>query len=391
MAEQNPPSDDLVELYQAKLREFEGRNFGTYATFSSAAVRRQAESLDVRGPFSRDADRILHSFSYARYRQKTQVFFFAEHDGLSHRIVHVQLVAKLARFLGRVLDLNEDLCEAIALGHDIGHCPFAHVGEEILDALCQEHGIGHFFHNVQSIVFLDQIEKNGEGLNLTLQVLDGILAHNGELNEMSLRPDPSRDISQLDDAAINLVQGQPFALKPCTMEGCVVRMADTVSYVGRDADDAILLGIIQREDLPEEVTSVLGNDNRSIVNALNLDLIRHGLQDGELRYSNEIFHALKTLKQFNYEHIYITDERMEERPKLEHMFRSMFDLFLQHIESNNIKSLIFKDHINAAGPRYLESRSSAEVVRDFLAGMTDDYFRRAYKRLFVAGYKMPKT
>ena len=174
------------------------------------------------------------------------------------------------------------------------------------------------------------------------------------------------------------------------MEGCAVRMADTISYVGRDADDAILLGIITRDDLPEEVTSVLGNDNRSIVNSLNVDLIKNGIDSGELRYSAEVFQALKTLKQFDYKRIYLTDERIEERPKLEHMFKSMFDLLLEHVNAGLVTLPIFQDHIYTAGPQYLESRDPAEIVRDFWSGITDDYFQRAYQRLFVAGYAVSR-
>ncbi len=218
-----------------------------FATKSSDSTRRIEEPDEVRSKFFRDSDRIIHSKAYTRYIDKTQVFYLFENDHITHRVLHVQMVSKIARQIGRALDLNEDLIEAIALGHDIGHAPYGHEGETYLSELCKKHGIGGFHHNVQSVQFLDQIENQ----NLTLQVLDGILSHDGESYNQVLTPNRNKSWDILDkeiEAKIN----ENIELTPMSLEGCVVRMADTISYVGRDIEDAIRMGLVERGDIPED-------------------------------------------------------------------------------------------------------------------------------------------
>ena len=225
------------------------------ATPDTAALRRLSEDrlkTDYRSAFSVDADRILHSLAYTRYIDKTQVFSLIHNDHLTHRVLHVQLVSKIGRTIGRFLGLNEDLIEAIALGHDIGHPPFGHDGEGFLSEICLSCGIGTFQHNAQSVQFLDKVERKGRGWNLSLQTLDGILCHDGEIHDIELFPMKNKDFSVHEREIQALIQTPEIPLTPMTPEGCVMRMADTIGYIGRDMEDAIRIGIITREDLPAE-------------------------------------------------------------------------------------------------------------------------------------------
>ncbi|MCI5137431.1 MAG: HD domain-containing protein [Candidatus Electrothrix sp. AR1] len=234
-----------------KLAGEEKNRFSPLACLSQDRIRRKKEKRQgYRQPFAKDADRILHSKAYTRYIDKTQVFSLIDNDHITHRVLHVQLVSRIARTAGRFLGLNEDLIEAIALGHDIGHPPFVHEGEHILDRLCRDHGLPCFRHNIQSVQFLDKIEKKGMGWNLTLQVLDGILCHDGEANSTRLVPERRREpsFSRFD----RLVEKEALEknLVPMTLEGCLVRLADTVAYIGRDIEDAIELNLITRQEIP---------------------------------------------------------------------------------------------------------------------------------------------
>ena len=240
------------------LREIaEGREkeiLSPHAVPSTSGIRRKHEARldnDYRQAFAVDVDRILHSLAYTRYIDKTQVFYFAGNDHITHRVLHVQLVSKISRTIGRFLGLNEDLVEAIALGHDIGHPPFGHEGETFLSELCFAAGSGYFHHNLQSVRFLDRVERKGEGWNLCLQTLDGILCHDGEVHNRRLALETGRTFEKLDRDMGEKIAGDQKAFIPMTLEGCVVRMADTVSYIGRDIEDAIRLGLIKRSDLPE--------------------------------------------------------------------------------------------------------------------------------------------
>jgi dGTPase len=347
------------------------------ATTSAAGYRRKDEiqlETEYRQAFAVDVDRILYSLAYTRYIDKTQVFYLVNNDHITHRVLHVQLVSKVARTIGRFLRLNEDLIEAIALGHDIGHAPFGHEGETYLSELCRESGIGYFNHNVQSVHFLDRVEKKGKGWNLCLQTLDGILCHDGEVHNQRLSPQRDKSFSSLDRELMEKTDRRGTALVPMTLEGCVVRMADTISYIGRDIEDAIRLDLIKRSDLPSGITRLLGNTNGTIVYRLVTDLIQYSTPNASLSFSPDISTALKKLKDFNYEHIYLNPKIKQNSRIIEQLFRHLFDTFLEDLVKKRRTSVIFTHFLEDMSKKYIEAHRSEEIIRDFLAGMTDSYF-----------------
>ncbi|HPI93982.1 MAG TPA: HD domain-containing protein [Deltaproteobacteria bacterium] len=334
----------------------------------------------MRDAFSIDVDRILHSQAYTSYIDKTQVFYLVGHQGISHRVIHVQLLSRIARTIGRKLGLNDDLIEAIAIGHDIGHPPFGHDGEKYLHELCVKAGIGPFRHNLQAIQALERIEKSGLGLNLTLQVLDGILCHNGETTEQRVGPEKGETFKDFDaKRALALAGESPL---PMTMEGCLVRAADTVSYIGRDIEDAISLGIISRGDLPREVVALLGDTNGKIVYALVEDLIAHSTT-GSIGYSPRVFDALMALKRFNYEEIYTNTEVKRESNKIRDMYGLVFSRLVEDISEREKTSPVFTGFLDRLGDRYRNTHNPFEMVRDYIAGLTDSAFLRVFHELFV--------
>jgi dGTPase len=375
---------NLGELRQILDRQ-EDSWLSLYATKSTQASRRHFEERIAEGhrqEFAVDADRILHSRAYTRYIDKTQVFYLIDHEHISHRVLHVQLLSKIARTIGRFLRLNEDLLEAIALGHDIGHPPFGHDGERILSGICESQGIGPFLHSIQGVYFLDRVEKDGRGLNLTLQVLDGILCHDGETHLERLAPDREKTFAHLEEEIRAKLADPLIPLKPMTLEGCVVRLADTVSYIGRDLEDAITLNLVKREELPQAVTQRLGRTNGAIVYSLVADLITHSFEKNYVGYSPEVGRALKELKAFNYERIYNDPRIKAETPKIEGLFLSLWSRFLADVRERRRDSPIWRDFLDSMDPVYLESHQPQEVVRDFLASMTDAYFLRQAGELF---------
>lgn len=366
----------MLKEIRERLERREGESLSAHATPSRSAVRKKAEELLTEGyrqPFSVDADRILHSRAYARYIDKTQVFYLIRNDHITHRVLHVQLVSKIGRTIGRFLRLNEDLIEAIALGHDIGHTPFGHDGERFLSELCVAHGIGSFQHNLQSVHFLDRVERKGQGWNLCLQTLDGILCHDGEVHNQVLAP--QRD-KTFDDLAreMRLKRHRPeTALTPMTLEGCVVRMADTVSYIGRDIEDAIRLRLVNREDLPPESTRILGDTNGSIVFHLVTDILKTSHEQGYVAMSPEVSEALWALKRFNLECIYLNPRMKPHTDAIRDLFRRLFEQYHQDLETGNPDSAI-RGFLDGKSPQYASEHQPAEIVRDFIAGMTDHYF-----------------
>jgi dGTPase len=370
---------DLVDLQsvRASLERQEALNLSAYATRNALAVRRHTEeflSSGYRQAFSVDADRILHSRAYARYIDKTQVFYLIRNDHITHRVLHVQLVSKIGRSIGRFLGLNEDLIEAIALGHDIGHTPFGHDGERFLSALCRGHGIGSFQHNVQSVHFLDLVERKGRGWNLCLQTLDGILCHDGEVHTPALAPRRNKSFADLQGDMAAKVSRPDAELVPMTLEGCVVRMADTVAYIGRDIEDAIRLELIRRSDLPAPSVAVLGDTNGTIVFNLTTDIIRNSRGKDFVAFSPEVSEALKGLKQFNLERIYLNPRMKPHSDLIRRLFKHLFERFLEDLEKQRTDSVIFKRFLNGMSEDYVARHQPAEVVRDFVAGMTDQYF-----------------
>jgi len=356
------------------------------ATFSDTGLRRRREEQQgYRQQFALDADRILHSRAYTRYIDKTQVFCLVTNDHITHRVLHVQLVSRVARTIGRFLHLNEDLIEAIALGHDIGHPPFGHDGENFLSRLCQEHGLPPFQHNLQSVRFLDQLERKGRGWNLTLQSLDGILCHDGETHAQWLVPDHALTFGQFD-AKLQVKTNKPkHELVPATPEGCVVRLADTIAYIGRDIEDAIILGLICRTDIPPRCRKMLGETNGTIVYNLVTDLISSSrvpvpgstAAPGEcaIGFSPEVSEALQELKHFNYQHIYLAPATKQDYPLIGDCYGALFAFYLDRLSGRTtggdpqldlMADVIDRDN----------NEHPAITVRDFIAGMTDDYFLR---------------
>jgi dGTPase len=371
--------DKTIRLRDLKtqLDQKEEERFSPFACLSRNALRRANEEMILAGHrqnFSLDADRILHSLAYSRYIDKTQVFYLIKNDHITHRVLHVQLVSKASRTIGRLLGLNEDLIEAIALGHDIGHPPFGHDGERFLSELCHEAGLGYFFHNVQGVRFLEHIERKGRGWNLTLQVLDGILCHNGEIHTRSLSPDRAKTFERMDREMKDQENDPTRDIPPMTLEGCVVRMADTISYVGRDIEDAIRLGLITREEMPEHCRQVLGDTNGTIVYTLVEDLVSCSLGKGYVAFSEEVSQALVRLKQFNHEQIYMNQRVKKQTPKIKIMFQLLFEKYLRDLETGNHDSDIEKEFLAGMSPDYRDHTTKTAVVRDFIAGMTDDYF-----------------
>ena len=366
----------LFEI-RSQLDDKEESRLSPYACLSRSAKRRREEDKVLMGHrqnFALDTDRILHSLAYSRYIDKTQVFYLIKNDHITHRVLHVQLVSKIARTIGRLLGLNEDLLEAIALGHDIGHTPFGHDGERFLSELTQQYGVGPFLHNIQGVRFLEEIERKGKGWNLSLQVLDGILCHDGEIHSQALCPDQDKDFSVLDRQIREKEKNPAMDLSPMTLEGCVVRMADTISYVGRDIEDAIRLGLIKRKDLPEDCKAVLGDTNGTIVYTLVEDLVAKSLGKPCVSFSEEKGDALKHLKAFNNDRIYTSSKVKEQTPKIKLMFEQLFVLYLRDLKSGNRESYIYREFLEGMAPDYTRKTPPAGIVRDFIAGMTDEYF-----------------
>lgn len=367
----------ILDNLKSMLNRREVEIFSPAATFSASGQRRHPiidSAAGYRQAFSLDADRILHSRGYARYIDKTQVFYLIKNDHITHRVLHVQLVSKIARTIGRFLKLNEDLIEAIALGHDIGHTPFGHEGENYLSELCVQAGIGNFLHNVQSIQFLDRVERKGRGWNLCLQTLDGILCHDGEIHNRLLTPDREKNFT-IFEAEIAAKKADPgTSLIPMTTEGCVVRMADTIAYIGRDLEDAIRLGILKRSDIPPSIARLLGNTNGTIVYRLVTDVIQTSQETHCVAFSSEISDALKALKTFNLERIYQNPRIKVHSESIKALFGILFEMRLADLEKDNRSSDIFSGFLADMSESYIAQYNHAEIVRDYIAGMTDRYF-----------------
>ena len=351
-----------------------------YAARDEDAIRLKPEEKDMRPSYFRDTDRIIHSLSYTRYIDKTQVFTHWENDNVSRRIIHVQLVSKIARTIGRALSLNEDLIEAIALGHDLGHVPFGHPGEKILDEISMKYDGTHFSHNVESVRELMVLENNGRGVNATIQVLDGILCHNGEfvLGEYHPKKKTVKDFLEDYDRCykdLNYVG----VLVPMTLEGCVVRISDMIAYLGRDIEDAVRLGILDQGAIPSEIVEVLGSTNKDIVNNIILDIIDNSTGKPYIKLSDRVFKAIKDLKKFNYQNIYYKANTDETLAFYEKVFNELFIYYRDNLD--NPSSSIQKVFLSSMSDEYNQNTSAERKVIDYLAGMTDDFILREYDKM----------
>ena len=367
------------------LNQREQETFNSLACFSANAQRRRREEHqenEYRQDFSADADRILNSLAFTRYIDKTQVFSLVQNDHITHRVLHVQLVSRVARTIGRYLGLNQDLIEAASLGHDIGHPPFGHDGERFLSKLTQACDAGYFHHSLQSIQFLDKIERKGKGWNLSLQTMDAIVCHNGEVHSKKLTPVQTRTFGDFDAMVTRVWQDPVCDEIPMTLEGCVVRMADTISYIGRDLEDGIRLGLVDRDQVPESCKQLLGQTNGTIVFSLVTDLISNSLDQPLIRFSPPMAQALMELKRFNYKFIYKNPAIKQHLQSIEDIFKCLFERYLLDLEKENQDSVIFKEFLLGMDQSYRQGHSNPQIVRDFISGMTDSYFiRQAPDRL----------
>ncbi len=321
------------------------------AGLTSGQTRDFAIDADVlRNDFQRDRDRILHTKAFRRLSHKTQVFLAPEGDHYRTRLTHTLEVSQIARTIARALSLNEDLTEAIALGHDLGHTPFGHSGETALTAcLAEAYREGWcpfaseppvFLHNEQSLRVVEHIENGGKGLNLTAEVRDGILHHTGDV-------------------------------KPQTLEGRIVSVADRIAYVNHDIDDAIRAGFLREEDLPEEPRRLLGDSPSHRIDTLVLDLVENSIATGDICLSAPVFDAMNEMRSFLFSRVYYSQRVMDEVNKAVHMIRELFFYFCNHPEE------ISQEYLE------LSPNDVCLAVTDYIAGMTDRYATGTYRRLFI--------
>ena len=352
-----------------------------YTKQAEAAIRVEPFEDDFRTSFTRDIDRIINYASFTRYMNKTQVFSFKSNDNVQTRIVHVLLVSKISRTIGRALGLNEDLIEAIALGHDIGHIPLGHVGEKILNKISVKELDETFMHNIEGVRNYLYLEANGKGANLTIQVLDGILCHNGEILDSVYKPvhkTKEEFLKNYEDAY--LMHKKHVSFNPMTLEGCVVKLSDVISYSGRDLEDAIRLGFVDRDKIPENITKVLGNTNKDIVNTLVLDVINNSKDINYIKLSHEVFVALKDLVKFNYEHIYNKANSKEKLAYYEEMFNTLYYSYLEALNKKDTSNSIYTNFLNSMDDGYKKTNPK-RMVLDYISLMTDTYFLNEYNKL----------
>ena len=369
---------DKILLEAKKNMILKEKKLSKYACKSTRGILIKEDKEDIRPIFFRDIDRIIHSSGYARYIDKTQVYSFVRNDHITRRVLHVQLVSKIARTIGRSLRLNEDLIEAIALGHDIGHTPFGHEGEKLLNKICQEEGIGAFCHNAQGVRELEKME----GLNISLQTLDGILAHNGEIlvNKYTYNPNKTKEDFLEDLKNAFTKDGYSTQIIPMTLEGCVVRISDVIAYIGRDIEDAIEVGAIKRNMLPENATLVLGNTNSTIVDTLIKNIIVNSYDKPYLEFSDDVLNAVVVLQKWNYDNIYNSEIAHKNYEKIDKLFRALYDKYLEILENqdsdngnakNSSEKYLF-DFINKMQKE--EDFNLKRTIIDYIAGQTDKYF-----------------
>ena len=357
------------------------KHLSKYATKDEDVIYLKKIDKDIRTPFFRDIDKIIYTLAYLRYMDKTQVFTYKNNDHVQKRMIHVQYVSKIARTIGRALNLNEDLIEAAALGHDLGHTPFGHLGESILNKISQELNEGYFNHNVNSVRMLTSVENYGKGVNISLQVLDAILCHNGEIVSNHYAPvkkTAESFMKQYKDCYKK--KDESKKLCPMTLEGCVVRISDIIGYLGRDIEDASRMKLVNFKDIPEEITKVLGKSNSDIINTIVLDIIKHSINKPYIEMSEEVYEAIYKLKDFNYEHIYKKSNSDADVQKVENMFRIVINHYLDDLKNNNMDSIIYSSYLANMNESY-KKNTKERIVLDYVSGMTDDFFLAQYKKI----------
>ena len=338
----------------------------------------------IRTAFIRDIDKIIHCPYYNRYADKTQVFSFYKNDDITHRSLHVQLVSRIARTIGKALNLNLDLIEAIALGHDIGHTPFGHAGESFLDEIYFSHTGRHFSHNIHSVRVLDKIFP----YNISLQTLNGIASHDGEMELCEYHPQPLENFedfdNQIEDCYID--KKNVRKLVPATLEGCVMRISDIIAYLGKDRQDAERAHIVENKEFDN---GAIGTYNAEIINNLIVNIIENSYGKPYIKMDEEHFEALKKAKNDNYELIYKNDSVKDDMYSVvKPMMSEMYEKLLEDLVSNNTDSPIFTHHIDYINKAHYkrdipyEQTEPNQIVVDYIASMTDDYFIELYHHLF---------
>ena len=320
--------------------EMEEKCLSPFATLSNKSRGRERpdEPCPLRTAFQRDRDRIIHSKSFRRLKHKTQVFIIPEGDHYRTRLTHTLEVAQIARTIARALRLNEDLTEAIALGHDLGHTPFGHAGEYALDEIYSK----GFKHNQQSLRVVDKLE-GGDGLNLTWEVRDGILNHTGPV-------------------------------LPATMEGQVVKLADRIAYINHDIDDAVRGGLLDINQIPIHCRRVLGDKHGQRINAMVLDIVENSFHGGFVTMSPSVKQAMDDLRSFMFKHVYIGSEAKREETKARSVLQALYNCFM---DNHHHLPLEFRQRVERKNEPYEQG------IVDYIAGMTDRYAIRVYQRLFL--------
>ena len=321
-----------------RVENWEAEYLWTHAVRSYPALRVTAEAdSETRTPFQRDRDRIVHAKAFRRLKHKTQVFIAPEGDHYRTRLTHTIETCCIARTVARALGLNEDLTEAIGLGHDLGHPPFGHIGEEALNEALLERGADGFKHNLHSLRVVDVLEREGAGLNLTEQVRDGILNHTG-------------------------------AAKPATLEGRIVRLVDRVAYINHDIDDALRAGILDEDDLPADEIALLGPTGAARIDTLVNDIVARSREAGDIAQSDEVGWAMLRLRKFMFESVYLGPEARGEHDRVIRTLRGLFEHYLDHPEAAGVS-------LGAEGENELQQ------VTDYIAGMTDRFAIATFRRL----------
>lgn len=368
--------NEVLANYRKVAEQKEETFLYSNASFSKDHNRFGGRDDDHRMPYKRDVDRILHSKAYSRYIDKTQVVYLVDNDHITHRSLHVQLVSSFARGIAEILRLNLDLVEAIALGHDVGHCPFGHEGEGYLSALSIEHGNGPFCHPLQSCRLFTEIEP----INLGLAVYDGFLCHDGGMSNPVLLPTFGKTWKDHDKDKDKKKEDPDFNIMPGTLEGCLVKLCDTMSYLGRDIEDAFSLGILHPEEVPK---TILGTRNREILSVLAADIIRNSYDKDYIAISNEAYEALRTLRKFNFQHIYSHPKLKIESSKIKKGFQLLFEWLLEDYKELKEQSYLWIQFLQKRSEKYLSQTSDVQMVIDYIAGMTDSFFIRTLEKVFI--------
>ena len=377
-------SDEIASKIEADRK----KAFASHIAFDENKVIRRYNDRDkaniIRTAFIRDIDKIIHCPYYNRYADKTQVFSFYKNDDITHRSLHVQLVSRIARTIGKALNLNLDLIEAIALGHDIGHTPFGHDGETFLDEIYFSYTGRHFSHNIHSVRVLDKIFP----YNISLQTLNGIASHDGEMELSEYHPKPLENFNdferQIEDCYID--KKNVRKLVPATLEGCVMRISDIIAYLGKDRQDAERAYIIENTAFDN---GAIGTYNAEIINNLIVNIVENSYGKPYIKMDEEHFAALKKAKNDNYELIYKNDRVKDHMYNLvKPMMSEMYEKLLEDLTTQNTYSPIFTHHINYVNKAHYkrdipyEKTEHNQIVVDYIASMTDDYFIELYHHLF---------